>query len=156
MSRMSDDVMVLAYSEILRLRERQVARTSSVRARSTGVLGASGIAASLVSALSNTAYAFAIIGFVFATIYAVKSMMVKGTLVMHPVGVLGSLVGKDEYDARVELIKQLRKEYDRAEVNLREIVGHTRTAMQWFIAGTVMLLLVSSVSASFPIFGGRG
>jgi hypothetical protein len=154
--KMSEDVLVLAHAEILRLRERQVARITSIRGRSTGVLGASGIAASLVSALANSGYTLAIISFVFATIYAVKSMTVKGTRVMHPVGVLSSVISMDEYDARVVLIKQLRDEYDRAEENLREIVRHTRTAMGWFLAGTVMLLLVSGVSALLPIFSGRG
>ena len=128
MGKMPDDVLVLAHDEILRLRERQVGRISSIRGRAAGVLGASGLLAPLVTVLSsNAGYTLSIIGFVFATIYAVKSMTVKGTPVMHPVGVLNSVVGKDAFEARVELTKQLRNEYDRAEENLREVVRHTRT-----------------------------
>ncbi|RFA10888.1 hypothetical protein B7R54_18000 [Subtercola boreus] len=153
---MREDVLILAHEEILRLRERQIGRISSIRGRSAGVLGASGIAASLVSALANSGYTLAIICFVLATVYAVKSMTVTGTRVMHPVGVLSSVANANKYDARVSLIGQLRKEYDRAESDLKNIVGHTRTAMKWFLAGTVMLLLVSGITALIPIINARG
>ena len=156
MPKMDYEVLVLAHEEILRLRDRQASRVTSIRARCAGILGASGIAASLVSALANPGYAVAIVGFVFATIYAVKSMTVEKTRVTHPTGVLRSVSGMNEFDARVTIIKQLRTEYDRAEENLHTIAKHTRTALGWFIAGTVMLLFIAGVSALIPYFGGRG
>ena len=121
------------------------------------MLGASGLAASLVSAVgTNGWYALAIGCFVFATIYAVKSMAALRVLVMHPVGVIQRLVGKDAYDARVELIKQVRTEYDRAEDGLREVVKHTSTATGWFVAGAVMLFVVSALHPLIEAFGERG
>lgn len=125
-----------------------------MRARNTGVLGAAGLAATLVSALGdNPWYVIAIVPFVLSTIYAVKSMGVLRIRLDHPVDVVSKMVNQDSYNARREIIKSLSKEYDEAERNYGIITRHTQTAMGWFIAGTAMVLLVSLVPALVPIFG---
>lgn len=146
----------LAHDEILRLRERQVARTSSVRARGTAILGASGIAASLVTVLGdNPWYAVAIGFFALAAMSSVIGMAIRTTEVMHPKGVLASMVGVNDFDARFRIIKQIHTEYNRAEEGLRLIARHTRIATAWFTCGTLMLLMVSALPPIASI-SGRG
>ncbi|MCZ0711139.1 hypothetical protein OYT00_14095 [Microbacterium paraoxydans] len=145
----------IAHSEILRLKERQSARIASVRARTTGILGASGIAASLVSALSdNPWYGAAIACFVFATVNCVRAMTLRIIPVKHPVGVLSSVTRLDPFAARVEIIKQIRLEYDREEDGLREMAGSTAQALSWFMAGTFVLLMVTVLPALATAFQG--
>ncbi|MFF8187851.1 hypothetical protein ACF044_11410 [Microbacterium sp. NPDC016588] len=154
MAAMDDEVLRLGHEEILRLRERQVARITSMRGRAGGILGASGIAASLAGALGdNGAFALPVGCFMFATIYAVKSLRVQSVTVRHPVGVLSALVDKSPFEGRLELIKQLRTEYDRAEAKLSDIATALQVAMGWFIAGTAVLFLVAGVIALIPVSG---
>lgn len=154
-SRMDSATLEIAHSEILRLKERQSARIASVRGRTTGILGASGIAASLVSALAdNPWYGAAIACFVFATICCVQAMTLRIMPVKHPVGVLASVARRDSYDARVAIIKQIRVEYDREETGLQAMARSTAKALSWFMAGTFVLLMVTVLPALATALGG--
>lgn len=154
--RMEDETLRLAHEEIVRLRDAQSGRIASVRARSSGVLGAAGIAASLVTALGgNPWYVLALIGFVFAAIYAVKSMRLKVYRATHPLGVLHIVTAKRAFDARAAIVSEIVKEYRRSEKALAEVVDDTKTALGWFVTGVCMTLLVSVVSALLSSGMGR-
>lgn len=153
----SDASLKLAHEEILRLRDRQNARTASIRARNTGVLGASGVAASLVTTLSdNPLYAFAIACFALATIMCVRAMTVQTLTVKHPVGVLQAVADKDAFESRLAIIKHLRTEYDSTEAGLVLLAARTRIAMAWFSGGTIALLFVSALPPIAAISRGGG
>lgn len=153
--RVSASALSIARDEILRLRQVQASRIASVRARGNAVLGASGVAASLVTVLSdNPWYAFAIAFFAFATVSCVLAMTIRPTEVMHPKGVLASLIDQDDWHATYAIIKQVRSEYDRAEEGLRLVVHHTRFATAWFCCGTIMLLMVSALPQIAAMAGG--
>lgn len=150
----SSFALALAHDEVLRLRERQIARTASIRTRGTAILSASGVAASLVGGLSdNPWYAVSIAFFVLAAVKAVNAMTIRTTDVMHPTGVLGRLRKLDDMHARAEIIGQIRTEYDRAEQNLGLIAKHTQLATVWFLCGTVTLLMVSALPPIAALLG---
>lgn len=128
---------------------------ASVRARGNAVLGASGVAASLVTVLSdNPWYAVAIAFFAFATVSCVLALQIRPTQVMHPRGVLAELIDTDEWQATYEIIKQVRSEYDREEEGLHLVARHTRFATAWFCCGTIMLLMVSALPQIALMAGG--
>jgi len=152
---MQENVLLIAHEEFLRRREQQVVRFASVRARSSGVLGASGIAATLTATIGdNAGYLLGVVGYFFATVYAVKSMSMRTVTGSSPRGLLGRLVGKDTFAARFEVLVDLEQELRRLEDRLDAIGSEVKTALGWFVAGTALTTLVATITALLKMTGG--
>lgn len=151
--RMDEESLALVHSEMLRLREAQSVRVASVRARSSAVLAAAGIATTLLAAATaNPYYVLVICALVTSSVYCVKSMWMTRVAVMHPVAMMRSIGLKRPFEARLQLLQQLRNEYNAVEVGLLETGKHTNAALGWFVAGLVLALLVSLITALLPVF----
>jgi len=155
MAGMSDEVIAVTHDEIVRRRADQTARVASVRARAAGVLGASGLAATLASAIStNSGFVLAVVCYFFATVYAIKSMTMKTFNTSGPRGLINELIhAENERHARVLVVGHIVEEMERNEDVLKDVGQSTRTAMGWFVAGTALLLLAAVVTALLEITG---
>lgn len=153
MGGMSHGVASIAHAEVVRRREDQLARTASVRARSAGVLGASGVAATLAAAVAdNGGYVGAVLCFLFATVYAVKSMRIAARKGRSTMGLLNELVdAKSTQEAYAYVVQDLVTVIETGESLLHDVGGATKVAMAWFVAGTALTSLTALVSMLLEI-----
>ncbi|MGZ0068650.1 hypothetical protein [Microbacterium arborescens] len=152
---MSAEVAALTHAEMIRRREDQHLRVASVRSRATGILGASGLAATLVSAVGdNGGYVVAVICYVFATVYSVKSMWMTTLHGRSPEGLIDDLKSMSEDHARIRIVMDIVNQIVQNEERLRAIGKDTAVAMGWFLAGTVLTALVAGITVLLTIRGG--
>ncbi|GEP49269.1 hypothetical protein FVP74_07430 [Microbacterium saccharophilum] len=153
---MSLAVVEITHTEIVRRREDQLARVASVRGRSAGVLGASGVAATLVGTIGdNGGFVLAVTCYLFATVYSVKSMAMSTRTGLTARGIIGRLRDADELQARVRITTELVVELEQSEKILTNIGTATTVAMGWFVAGTALTALVTLVSILLSLGVGR-
>lgn len=149
---MSAEVAVLAHAELVRRREDQHLRFASVRSRTTGILGASGLAATLVSAVGdNGGYVIAVICYVFATVYSVKSMRLTALQGLGTEGLIAALKSLDEHAARVRIVTDIGVQLVLNEERLHAVGKDAKVAMGWFLAGTVLTALVAAITVLLSI-----
>ncbi|MDT3331390.1 hypothetical protein Q9S78_11995 [Microbacterium sp. KSW-18] len=147
MGRMRPGTVDVTLSEFRRRREEQSARIASVRGRAAGVLGASGLAVTLVSAIgTNGGYIVGVVGYLFATVYAVKSMTLRAHVKKGAAEMVDGLAGLSPRRAREEILVELTLEIEDNEDNLRNVGHSVGVALGWFIAGTAFTAFVAVVN----------
>ncbi len=152
MGKKSDGTLELLHAEFQRRRSEQSGRIASVRSRSAGVLGASGLAVTLVTTLSDNGwYVIGIFGYLLSTVYAVKSMRITSGNGTTPLGLLKTLYGKGPDFARKVIVRNLGKELTDNEAMLKTVGHSTSVALGWFIAGTALTFFVAFVAALLQV-----
>lgn len=144
MASYSSDALDVVLDEVRRTRSLQSARIDSLRSRAGVQIGASGIAAGLLSSLADSPLWLIPVGmFLAAAVFGTLSILPRTGMTVQPNLVLEQAEGQSALQVKANVIAGIISEYRLQEDKLTWPAVATRIGTALFVLGIVSVALVA-------------